>query len=357
MKMQQAHESYQNLIRQISDIPSDTKKNLIPGAVGVEVNAQGIAKITAAGFADMKQRRPMTEDTLFWMASTGKTFVSMCFMMLAQEGKASLDAPVSEYLPYWKNLYRKETAADGSFRILPVQTPVTIRHLLSHTSGLEWLPGFFQYMELSYISLETQSHVYAASPLQTEPGTAYSYSNAGINTVARVIEVLSGKPFEKFLQERLLDYVGAEDTGYFPTKEQLKRLAKGFIYHPENDVYEQVDVVNQLSVLPYDAPGRHAECGGGLFSTPRDMGKTAAMIANLGNTAEGRILEESSLREICKKQTPECCPNLYGLGSQVGVVGHGGAWGTQTAVDLDCQAGAVYMIQKAGSWPKDLNNK
>lgn len=325
-----------------------------PGAVQITVGAEGIRDTAVAGFADVEAKKPMTADSVFWMASTGKTVTAMAFMILVDEGKASLDDPVSKYLPYMKSLYREIVQPDGTKKIVPLETVVTIRHLLSHTSGMEWLPGFFQSRELSYISLETQSHVYAASLFKFEPGTDWSYSNAGVNTVGRVIEVISGMPYEQFVQERIFGPLGMKDTGYQPDAGQLARRVIGYSYDPDRKTWVRHAVIGQMSILPYDSPDRHPECGGGLFSTPVDMAKLAQMIANHGNFEGKRIISLESLREICRRQTPASSEKVYGLGSNVGTVGHGGAWGTSMSVNLDKQVGSVWLVQKIGKWPEEL---
>ena len=328
-----------------------------PGVMEIRVNPKGIVSCENRGFADMDEQRPIQMDSVLWMASSGKTITVIGLMMLVEQGKISLDDPVKNYLPYFANLYRKEVQEDGAEKILPVKTPVTIRHLLSHTAGLDWLPGFFQYQELSYISLETQSHVYAASPLLFEPGTRWSYSNAGINVGGRLIEILSGMTYEEYMAEKLFKPLGMKDTTYHLTTEQESRRIPGYSYDPEKKCWNKHEKIGQMLLLPYDGENRHAECGGGLFSTPQDMARLAQMIANRGELDGVRYLSPDSLREICKRQTAEDIEKAYGLGSSVDRVGHGGAWGTNMQVDLDTQEGTLIMRQKAGTWPEDLEAK
>ena len=166
-----------------------------PGVIDIAVAPDGIRECRVDGFADIEGRRPMTMDTLLWMASTGKVVTSIAFMTLVDAGLAALDDPAWKYLPHFHTLYRARDPEHPNDDVVPVKATVTLRHLLSHTAGLQWLPGFFQNRELTYMSLETQTHVYAASPLLFEPGTSWSYSNAGINTIGRIIEVITGKSY------------------------------------------------------------------------------------------------------------------------------------------------------------------
>ncbi len=331
----------------------NTKPSADPAVVKISVDANGITSRSIRGMADIENGRPMTEDTLLWMASTGKTVTAMAFMMLVEDGKAALDDPASRYLPHFKTLYRKVTASDGAETFVREAKAVTIRHLLSHTAGLEFLPGFFQRQEISYISLETQSHVYAASPLMFEPGTNWNYSNAGINVTGRIIEVVAGVRYEEFVRARLFEPLGMHDSGYRMNADQMARRAVGYGYDPEKKTWIRHGTVDQMSILPYDDPERHTECGGGLFSTSADMAKLAQMIANHGVFNGKRVISLNSLREICRRQTPTTIEKAYGLGSDVGTVGHGGAWATRMQVDLDLQRGALLLVQRIGDWPEN----
>ncbi len=326
-----------------------------PGEIDLVVGPEGIRECKIAGYADIEAERPMAMDSLLWMASTGKVVTSSAFMTLVEAGAVALDDPVSKYLPHFRNLYRATNPDDPqSSPIVPVKIPVTLRHLLSHTAGLQWLPGFFQGRELTYISLETQTHVYAASPLIYEPGTGYAYSNAGINTVGRVIEVLTGMAYEDFVQERFFDPLGMVDTGYHPTSEQVARRACGYRYDREAETWIRSDVTNQMSVIPYDGPNRHAECGGGLFSTAADMAKFAQMLAAGGTLNGRRYISEASLAEMSRRQTPPCTDVQYGLGCGVGAVGHGGAWKTRLNADFRTGVATLHLVQKTGDWPEDF---
>lgn len=325
-----------------------------PGVIELVVGSEGIRSSSVEGYADIEAGRPMAMDTLLWMASTGKTITALAFLTLVDEGKVALDDPLADYLPYFRHLYRVE--GTGAYPpIVPVRTPVTMRHLLSHMAGLAWLPGFFQDRELTYISLETQSHVYAAAPLQSEPGTAYSYSNAGFNLIGRVIEVISGQRYEDFVRDRFFAPLGMSDTGYHPTEGQLERLARGYAYDRETGRWIRHETTGQMTILPYgDREARHAECGGGLFSTAADMAKYARMVAARGRLDGHRHISADSLREACKRQTPPAVETAYGLGcGTVGFIGHGGAWGTSMSVDPDKQEGTLRLVQKAGEWPPD----
>ncbi len=317
----------------------------LPGRIRVFFEKGKIARVSYRGCADLESLRPMDERTVCWMASNGKTVTCAAFMLLVEEGAAGLDDPVTRFLPYMNHFYRQERD-----RIVPVRTPVTLRHLLSHTSGLAFIPSSgFQRQELTYLPLETQTRIFSGSLLLSEPGTRYSYSNAGPDTIGRIIEVISGMDYERYMKNYVFEPLEMTDTGYRLNREQIARLSKGYKY--ADGAWQSV-VCDQMSVLPFDSPDRYPECGGGLFSTAEDFSHFALMLANKGIYNGRRLLAESTLREMCRKQTPEGEKD-YGLCCLAGSLGHGGAWGTQLKIDMDRGSGELLIVQKSGEWPPE----
>src|SRR5262249_1112701 len=154
--------------------------------------------------------------------------------------------------------------------------PPTVRHLLSHTSGMPFRSAMEQ-PTLDRLTLRDCVLSYAMTPLGSEPGTEYQYSNAGINTAGRIIEVVSGMPYETFLQKRLFDPLGMKDTTFWPTEEQLKRLAKA--YRPKDKSGLEETTITQLQ-YPLADRNRKPMPAGGLFSTASDVGRFCQMILN-----------------------------------------------------------------------------
>ena len=185
----------------------------IAGSVVAVASRDRLLDLEAVGYADLATKRPMTPDTLFGIASMGKSMAAAAVMMLVDEGKVKVDDPVEKYLPEFK----------GQSVIQPQGPPrapqhlATIRHLLTHTSGLPYSTPE-EKPTLDGHPLPEAAAIYGRTPLQFEPGTKYLYSSAGINTAAHVVEVVSGMPFEDFLQKRLLDPLGMKDTTYWPTE-------------------------------------------------------------------------------------------------------------------------------------------
>ena len=150
----------------------------------------------------------MRTDALFWIASLAKPMTAAALMMLVDEGQMQLDDPVETYLPEFK----------GQWLARP-KRPVTVRHLLSHTSGLPFTSAL-EAPTLDRLPLRDAVQSYAMTPLQFEPGSHYRYSNAGFNTAGRLIEVVSGLPYEEFMRRRLFTPLGMTDT-YFKPPESL----------------------------------------------------------------------------------------------------------------------------------------
>jgi CubicO group peptidase (beta-lactamase class C family) len=190
------------------------------------------------------------------------------------------------------------------------------------------------------------------TPLQSEPGTKYQYSNAGINTAGRIIEVVSGAPYEDFLQKRLFDPLGMKDTTFRPNEEQLKRLAKAYKPNKDKDGLEETPI-GQLKYPLSDAL-RQPMPAGGLFSTAADVGRFCQMMLNNGVWDGKRYVSEASVKELTHRQTAEGIKESYGLGWSVDGdgFGHGGALSTNMRVDTKRGLVTVFLVQHAG-FPAD----
>ncbi|MDR2849551.1 MAG: beta-lactamase family protein, partial [Verrucomicrobiota bacterium] len=303
--------------------------NWLAGAVTVVVGPEGIISHEGVGYADVSAKKPMDKDALFWIASMTKPFTGVAFMMLADDGKVSLDDPVAKYIPQMANLWVTAGVTNDTMTLQRQKRPITLRHLLSHTSGLPFLTPILT-ADLSSQPLDQQVLSFTLSPLEYQPGEGYRYSNEGIDTAGRVIEIVSGMPYETFVQKRILDPLGMRDTTFFPTTEQVARLAKA--YGTNKEKTELVE--NRLPFVkpPYDRPGRYAEPGGGLFSTGADLANFCQMLLNGGMFKGQRLLSERAMSELTKIQTGQP-GKKYGLGFNVnpdgdGAFGHGGAAAT-----------------------------
>ena len=328
------------------------EKRHLAGAVALVTDRDAPLFVEAAGRADIAADRPMAADSLFWIASMTKPMTAAAVMILVDEGKLSLDDPVAKHLPEFRDLWVvAEKTPERMVLERPVR-PITIRDILSHTSGLPFKSAIEEpTLDLAPLSLGARS--YGSLPLVFQPGTGYLYSNAGINTAGRIIEIASGVPYERFMEERLFRPLGMKDTTFRPTAAQLERLATAYRANKDATDLEATRVA-QLQ-YPLDAAARQPMPGGGLFSTADDCGRFCRMVLGRGAVGGSRVLSEAAVAELTRRQTPPGLKESYGLGFQVhadGACGHGGAYATNMTIDPARGVAVVWLVQNAGSPPE-----
>jgi CubicO group peptidase (beta-lactamase class C family) len=197
----------------------------LAGAVMLVADKDKVLAAEAVGWADIAAQKPMQTDSMFWIASQSKPVTAAALMMLVDEGKVNVDDPVEDYLSEFQGqMVAVEKDADHVLLRRPSH-PITVRNVLSHTSGLPFKSALEE-PTLDLFPLVARVRSYAMTPLEYEPDSKYQYSNAGINTAARIIEVATGTPFEQFLDERLFQPLGMKDTTFWPSEEQVARIAK-----------------------------------------------------------------------------------------------------------------------------------
>jgi CubicO group peptidase (beta-lactamase class C family) len=326
-------------------------RHALAGAVLLVADKDKVLDLEAVGFADLASHKAMKTDALFWIASQSKPITAAALMMLVDEGKVKLDDPVEKYLPEFRGQWLGLKADQDHILLVRPKRPPTVRNILSHTSGMP----FRSKMEeptLDLLLLRDAVRSYAMTPLDFEPGTKYAYSNAGINTAGRIIEVVSGMPYEEFLDRRLFGPLGMKDTTFWPSGEQLSRLAKS--YRPNADKTDLEEVkIGQLR-YPLDDRQRQPMPAGGLFSTAADTARFCQMVLNGGTWGGKRYLSEEAVRQMTSKQTGDAVKDNYGLGwSTGGTFGHGGAHATNMTIDPRRGLITVWMVQETGGFPKD----
>lgn len=256
-------------------------EHTLAGAVTLVASKDKVLSLEAVGFSDVAGKVPMKADDSFWIASMSKPMTASALMMLVDEGKVNVEDPVEKYLPEFRG-QMLAAEQDGEHVLLKKPShPIKVREVLSHTSGLPFMSRPEQQTgRIDTMPLREAAMSYALTPLVFEPGTKYQYSNAGINTAGRIIEVVSGMPYEQFMQKRLFDPLGMKDTSFFLNEQQLKRLARS--YKPDKDRTGLEETpVTQLS-YPLTRPDRYPSPAGGLFSTAADVGRFGQMILNGG---------------------------------------------------------------------------
>jgi CubicO group peptidase (beta-lactamase class C family) len=267
---------------------------------------------------------------------------------MVDEGKVKLTDPVEKYLPEFRGLmFVAERDADHVLLRRPRQ-PITVRQVLCHTSGLPFATPMEQ-PTLDRLSLADRVRSYAMGPLEFAPDSQYRYSNAGINTAGRIVEVVSGMSFEAFLDKRLFGPLGMKDTTFWPSAAQAGRIAKS--YRPGKGGRGLVETtITQLSYPLTDRAKRASMPAGGLFSTARDVARFYQMLLNGGQWDGRQVLSASSVKEMTRRQTPANLKASYGLGLSVGRdwFGHGGAYSTNTSADTGRGLVFVWLVQHAG---------
>jgi CubicO group peptidase (beta-lactamase class C family) len=328
-------------------------RHALAGAVILVADKDKVLSLEAVGHADIAAKKPMTTDGLFWIASQSKSITATALMMLVDEGKVRLDDPVVKYLPEFKGQWLR---AYGDNQVQLLKKPkqrMTVRHILIHISGLPFKSAMEE-PTLDLLPLDMAVRSYATTPLDFEPGTkSFHYSNAGINTAGRIIEVVSRMPYEKFLDKRLFEPLGMKDTTFWPNEEQVRRLAKS--YKPNEDKNDLVEVkIGQLK-YPLDDHTRQPMPAGGLFSTASDVGRFCQMVLNGGKFEGKRYLSKDAVKQMATTQIGDPAKGGYGLGWSTqggGVFGHGGAQATNMTIDPQHGLITVFMVQHAG-FPKD----
>jgi CubicO group peptidase (beta-lactamase class C family) len=324
----------------------------LSGAVTLVAHKGEVIHLGAVGLADIESQRPMTTDALFWVASMTKPIAAAAVMSLQDEGRLSVVDPVARYLPEYQHLVVGENSE-------PPRTPLTIKHLLTHTNGLAappWPDGG------DTRSIEDQVLALAKQPLKFEPGTKWQYGY-GLTVAGRIVEVVSGQPFDEFVRERITGRLGMNDTTFHLSDEQFARFTT--LYKLNDDKTALVRTQHKY-VTPDPRAGAAITPApsGGLFSTAPDMARFYQMVLNGGELNGVRILTRQAVRQMTTIQTGDLevgfTPgNGWGLGWCVirepqgvsrllspGTYGHGGAYGTQGWVDPERELILVLMIQR-----------
>lgn len=348
---------------------------IFTGAVMLVANRDRVLDLEAVGSSNLEKKTPMQTDSLFWIASMTKSFTAASMMMLVDEGKVKLEEPVEKYLPEFKG---EMVAGENGQPPHPPSHPITIKEILSHTSGL--ILANDKALKPKATLKEEVAQI-ASMPLRREPGTKYEYNNCGINTAGRIIEVVSRMPYADFIQQRLLAPLKMTSTTFWPNDEQAKRLvttsqrtpegllvdhhadkdlAPGVIAHLEQGAHVPRPVLADFGVGEYEVYKNHyAMPAGGLYSTAADVGRFCQMLLN-GGTFEGhRYLSPEAVKTMSSNITGSIVVSpteAYGQGTSLlikaedglpeGSFGHRGARRTAWWVDPKDQLAFVIMLAR-----------
>jgi CubicO group peptidase (beta-lactamase class C family) len=325
----------------------------LAGAVVLVADPDRVLDVEAVGFEDVAAKKAMQTNSMFWIASQSKPITAAAFMILVDEGNVSVDDPVEKYLPEFKGQRVNLSTDPKKPELVAPRHPILVREVLSHTSGLDFKsPMETPTLDLKPLAERVSS--YAKMALLFQPGSKSKYSNAGINTAGRIIEVVSGMKYETFLAERLFKPLGMKDTTFWPNQEQQARLAKSYKTNAAKDGLEELPVGQLL--YPLDSRERFPMPAGGLFSTANDLSLFYRMMANGGTLNGVRILSEKAVQTATSDQSGEAKSNYgFGFGTDGKSFTHGGAYGTNSRYDRENKLVTVFLVQHAG-WSGDGKN-
>ena len=342
------------------------EKGHLPGAISVFYK-DGVQETCCIGYADVAAKRPITMDDVYMQCSQTKGFCGVTIAKLVEEGKITLDDPVSKYLPEFGTLWVKDSEKDGIRTLHKAKNVLTIRNVLNHTGGFPFeIPAKQGNIRGGGWSggapLRQTAAIAAACPLLFEPGTKMQYSNTGIDIGAAVVEIVTGMRWEDYLQANVLDPLGMKDTSFWPTDEQLAHQVEAYLC--QSNAPATYNREFSMEQRPYNDRSRiFASAGAGLWTTANDQLKFYKMLMNLGVGDNGaRILKEETVKSILAVSTrPESLGGYsLGLGAPVkdgedAWFGHGGAWGTNCMVNWHKKALKLWAVQLGGQprpWDK-----
>ena len=340
----------------------------ITGAVVLVARKGQVAFVEAEGTMDVETKKPMTRDSVFRMASMTKPVIGTAIMMMLEEGKLQLGDPVSKYISEFKNMKVAVPQGPGGrgavnppkFYTVPAEHDITIKDLLTHTSGLSSGPmGQSEVAKNRRKPTETLADYVprlGSTPLEFQPGSRWMYSPSdGFDVLARIVEVTSGVPLDRFLKQRVFDPLDMPNTSHYPTDAQMPRLVTAY----QKTDKGLVKTENSLSM----SSKVYFAGGGGLVSTIDDYSHFAQMLANGGELNGKRLLSPRTVKLMSSVHIPSTLPGRitgegFGLSVRVmqdavagnhrvsdGSFGWSGAYGTHFWIDPKEEVVAVMMIQ------------
>lgn len=299
----------------------------VAGTVTLVARRGKVVYFEAQGLRDIDAKKPMQKDTIFRIYSMTKSVTSAAVMMLFDEGKIELDAPAAKYLPEFKGLQVFVKATDDGQVLEEPKREMTVRDLLRHTSGLTYgvfgsTPVDQMYQKAGVLNpastLADMTRKLGKIPLLYQPGTKWHYS-VSIDVLGRIVEVVSGKPFDEFLDERICRPLDMHDTGFFVPKEKLERFATN--YGPKAG--GGLAVVDAPQTSSYRSRPALISGGGGLVSTARDYARFCQMFVNGGELNGQRLLKSETVQLMIQNQLPESAIPIEVVSIKLDGVGFG----------------------------------
>tara|TARA_R110002049_G_scaffold305515_1_gene502287 strand:+ start:65250 stop:66506 length:1257 start_codon:yes stop_codon:yes gene_type:complete len=288
----------------------------IPGAVALIARNGKIVFHNAYGMADNKSRKTMEKDAIFRIASQTKAITSTAVMILWEEGKFRMDDPISKYLPEFGKAQILDTfnESDSTYSTKPAENQITIRHLITHTSGIGYgmIDGDDRFRKIYQkakvvdaftskdISIGDNIKKLAQLPLHHEPGEKFTYSE-GLDVLGYFVEVVSGMPFDEFLRTRIFDPLGMNDTWFYLPKKKHDRLVS--VQSKNDGKWKRFEDSRFEIDYPIRGAKRFFSGGAGLSSTAKDYATFLQMYLNEGELNGERILSRTTIQSIMGNQT------------------------------------------------------
>ena len=323
--------SSERLERIASKVQQEIDHKRIAGAVTLVARHGKVAWFKSQGMQDREAGKAMRNDTIFRICSMTKPITSLAVMMLYEDGRFLLEDPVSKFLPEFKNPKVLVKPASGEPYTIPAAREITIRDLLTHTSGLtyHWNEDLGERYKAANVAhglmpydgtIEENVKRLAAVPLLFSPGTRWEYS-LGVDVLGRLVEVVSGMSLDQFFRTRIFEPLGMKDTYFFPPDNKLDRLAAAYAYYPEKGLERFPDTpitegtFTYSADYPYRGPKKLFAGGAGLSSTAADYLRFCQLMLQGGRIGDVRLLSRKSVELMTHDQLGRIsAEQAFGLG-------------------------------------------
>jgi CubicO group peptidase (beta-lactamase class C family) len=326
------------------------REGVMPNGVSFVAHNGKIVHNKAYGYKNEEENIPVSTTDIFRLASQTKAITTAVLMTLFEENKFLLDDNIDKYLPMFANpqVYVSGNAEEGNLVTRPAKRKITIRHLLSHSSGYSYRSFGEQLRHINYsqpITTKEAVERIARTPLMHDPGESYTYG-FGIDIAGYLAEVISGKTLDVLMKERIFDPLGMNDTYFYLPKEKHDRLVKTYIRTSHNERYRlNADEIEQIYPLADNQPYHGG--GAGLNGTIEDYAKFCQMILNKGEFNNHKILSRKTVELMSTNQLLDTNGDYeFGLGFEIygnrkfvqtlasqSSIGWSGAYGTKYLID------------------------
>lgn len=358
-------------------LKKEVENEQIPGAVALIARKGKIVYHSAIGMSDVSSEVPFKRDDIFRIASQTKAITATAVMILWEEGHFRLDQPISDFIPEFKDpqVLDSFVEEDSSYTTKPASKEITIRHLITHTSGIGYgmidndtfrkiyqKAGVTDLFTTEPVSIEESVKILAVLPLHHNPGEKFTYSE-GLDVLGYFIEIVSGMKFDEFLRTRIFDPLGMDDTWFYLPEEKHNRLVP--VQHREDDEWAIFPETFYDPDYPKKGAMTFFSGGAGLSSTALDYAKFLQMYLNEGIYNGNRILSPTTIRTIMSNQTGDLLDDYefdYGLAfgvsnekaiskggrGSIGTFDWGGYFNTQYFADPELDVIGILMKQTQG---------